>query len=256
MTWGHPLTTGIPTLDYFISSADLEPADAQAHYTEALVRLPHLANYYFRPDPPASAKTRADFGLADTAHVYACLQSLFKLHPDDDALFAAILRRDPRGTLLLLEGQFPHWTELTRRRFRESIPDVADRIEFVAHQAPPDFSRLLATVDVLLDPLHFGGGDTSYQSFAVGTPIVTLPGGFLRSRITYALYRTMGLSDCIATSADDYVERAVRLGTVRAWNQQVRACILSANHAIYENAAAVREFEAFLSQAVDRLTGS
>jgi protein O-GlcNAc transferase len=216
------------------------------------VRLPHLANYYFRPQPSPSTKTRCDFGLSDEAHVYACLQSLFKFHPDDDAVFAQILRRDPQGVLLLLEGQFPNWTALLRTRFRDSMSDVIGRIQFVPQQPPPDFSRLLAEADVLLDPLHFGGGDTSYQSFAVGTPIVTLPGGFLRSRITYALYRAMGISDCIAASVEDYVEVAVRLGTDRQRRDCVRDKILSANHAIYENDAGVRELENFLIEAVGR----
>ena len=253
VTWGHPLTTGIPTIDYFISSEDLEPADAQAHYTERLVRLPHLANHYFRPKPSTSTKTREDFGLPVGVDLYACLQSLFKLHPDDDDVFASILRRDPRGRLVLLEGNYPHWTHLIRERFGQAAPDVADRLMFVSQQPPDDFSRLLATVDVLLDPQHFGGGDTSYQSFAVGAPVVTLPGGFLRSRITYALYRTMGVDDCVAADTGDYVERAVRLGTDPEWNRQVRQRILAANHLIYENDAGVRELEQFLVDAVARV---
>jgi predicted O-linked N-acetylglucosamine transferase (SPINDLY family) len=255
VTWGHPLTTGIPTIDYFISSEDLEPAGADAHYTERLARLPGLANYYFRPEPSTSVRSPAEFGLPEDAHVYACLQSLFKLHPDDDDLWAEILRRDPQSRLVLLEGNFTNWTRLARARFARSIPDVADRIVFISHQPPAEFSRLLSLVDVLLDPLHFGGGDTSYQSFAVGTPVVTLPGGFLRSRITYALYRAMGLDECVATSAADYVERAVRLGTDREHRERVRAKILAANHAVYENPAAVEYFENFLLDAVGKSMG-
>jgi predicted O-linked N-acetylglucosamine transferase (SPINDLY family) len=250
VTWGHPLTTGIPTLDYFVSSRDLDPPGAESHYTEKLARLGHLANYYFRPEV-SPTKTRRDFGLPGEAHLYASLQSLFKFHPDDDAVFAEILRRDPRGVLVLLEGNYPSWTELLRRRLRGSIPDDFERIVFVPQQTPADFSRLLAVVDVCLDPLHFGGGDTSYQSFAVGAPVVTLPGGFLRGRITYALYRAMGVDDPIARDVDDYVARAVRLGTDSAWRETVRAKILAANHKIFESLAGVRDLEAFLIQAVN-----
>ncbi len=253
VTWGHPLTTGIPTIDTFISSDDLETPGAESHYTEALVRLPRLAVVYFRPEPSTSTKTRRDFGWSDQAHVYACLQAPFKLHPDDDAVFAQILRRDPLGTLVLLEGLSPNWSALLRARFARSIGDVAGRIQFVPQQPPPDFSRLLAAVDVLLDPLHFSGGDTSYQSFAVGTPIVTLPGEFLRSRITYALYRAMGIECCVAHSAEDYVARAVRLGTDEAWRRHVRSQILAANHAIYEDPSGVRALEEFLVGRVELL---
>ena len=96
VTWGHPLTTGIETIDYFLSSADLEPPHADDHYTEKLVRLSHLTNYYYRPDPPALTKSRSDFGFADEDHVYLCPQNLFKLHPENDVVFGEILRRDPR----------------------------------------------------------------------------------------------------------------------------------------------------------------
>src|SRR5262249_9771021 len=58
VTWGHPVTTGIPALDYFISSDLLEADGAESHYTEKLVRLKTLAVYYDRPAPPASAKGR------------------------------------------------------------------------------------------------------------------------------------------------------------------------------------------------------
>ena len=40
--WGHPETSGLPTLDGFLSAELFEPPDAQDHYTEPLVRLPNL----------------------------------------------------------------------------------------------------------------------------------------------------------------------------------------------------------------------
>ena len=62
-SWGHPETSGLPTLDYFLSSDLMEPPDAQAYYTEKLVRLPNLSIYY---EPVASepvSVTRAELGL-------------------------------------------------------------------------------------------------------------------------------------------------------------------------------------------------
>lgn len=250
VTWGHPLTTGIPTLDYFISSDDLEPPGSESQYSEQLVRLPCLAVHYFSPPRSTSTRTRADFGLDPQARVYACLQSPFKLHPDDDRLWAEILRRDPQARLLLLEGQFPEWGQQLRARFSRSMSDVAGRIQFVEQQPPREFARLLELVDVLLDPVHFCGGETSYQSFAVGTPVVTQPGGFLRNRITYALYRAMGISDGIAESGEDYIARALRLAGDREYREQVRSKIFAAHGAIFENDAGVRALEAFLIRVV------
>ena len=248
VTWGHPLTTGIPAVDYFVSSDALETPGSEDQYTEQLVRLPRLANYYFRPSPPASTWTRLDYGFGDGQTVYACLQSPFKLHPDDDEVFAAILDADPAGILLLLESPFRHWTEIVQARFARSMPHLAHRIRFVPQQPPDEFSKLLSLVDALLDPLHFGGGETTYQSFAVGAPVVTLPSRFLRGRITAALYRQLGVDAVIATDVNDYVAKALRLANDRPWRKMISDAISDQSPAIYENLAGVNALEDFLEQ--------
>jgi protein O-GlcNAc transferase len=253
--WGHPDTTGIPNLDYFLSSVALEPEGAEEHYTEKLVKLPSLTNYYVRPQLDLPALTRADFGLSAGLTLYVCPQSLFKIHPEFDAILGGILRADPRGRIVFTEGAEPHWTALLTERFQRNLPDVAKRILFVGRQTPNRFLHLLANCDVMLDPIHFGGGNTSYEGFAVGIPIVTMPGRFLRSRLTYAMYRQMDIDDCVAESADDYVRRAVRLGVEGGYGQLIRDEILSRNDALYENAGAVRELERFFLDAVAKARG-
>jgi len=249
-TWGHPVTSGIETIDYFISSEHLETAQAEQHYSESLVRLKTLPIYYYRPELPAPLKGRGNFGLGDEAHVYACPQSLFKLHPEFDEIVGAILRGDPRGTLVLSQGTVEHWHQLLRQRFAATLADVVDRIHFHAPLSRPDYLTLLALADVLLDPLHFGGGNTSYEGLAFGVPIVTMPSQFLRGRITLALYEQMGVLDCVAHSPQEYIAIALRLGTDPAYRQTIRAKILAANGVLYENAAGIRELEQFFQRAV------
>src|SRR5262249_36956635 len=96
VTWGHPVTTGVPNIDYFLSSELLEADDADGHYTEHLVRLPSLPTYYYRPQMPPQSRSRADYGLPGEGSLYLCPQSLFKFHPDFDVLLGAILSRDPK----------------------------------------------------------------------------------------------------------------------------------------------------------------
>jgi predicted O-linked N-acetylglucosamine transferase (SPINDLY family) len=250
VTWGHPVTSGIPTLDYFLSSDLLEADGADEHYTERLVRLKTLPIYYYRPRLPEPLPGRDRFGLPDDRTLYACPQSLFKLHPDFDGLLGGILRGDPRGLVVLLHGRHPHWDELLRQRFAATIPDVVDRVRFLPPLAHADFLALGAIADVLLDPPHFGGGNTSYEALAAGTPIVTLPSPYLRGRITLALYRQMGVLECVASGPEDYVAKAVRLGTDADYRAAVRARLRAASEVLYENPAGVRELEGFLRKVV------
>lgn len=249
VTWGHPVTTGNTSVDYFISSELLETPEADAHYSERLVRLANLGTYYYRPVAPSVPRTREHFGLDANRHVYLCPQTLFKLHPEFDPLVAEILRRDPLGDLVLLQGRHDAWTKLVRERFARTMPDVADRVRFLPPWPRGDFMHLNRLADVSLDTLHFGGGNTTYEALAVGTPVVTLPGPFLRSRIALALYRKMNLLDCVADSAEQYVELAVRLGTNVEARRAMSERIEKASDALFEDPAELREFERFLTWA-------
>ena len=62
-SWGHPETSGLPTMDYFLSSDLMEPPDADAFYTEKLVRLPNLSIYYEPVDTEPVEVTREELGL-------------------------------------------------------------------------------------------------------------------------------------------------------------------------------------------------
>ncbi|HYV38113.1 MAG TPA: tetratricopeptide repeat protein [Gemmataceae bacterium] len=248
--WGHPVTTGIDTIDYFLSAEALEIDEADQHYTESLVRLKCLPVFYYRPELTVPPKRKADFSFAAEDHLYGCPQTLFKFHPEFDGVLAAILRGDPRGKLVLIEGKHPHWAELLRQRFALTMPDVVDQIRFLPVQSRPDFLGLLAMCDVLLDPLHFGGGNSSYEALAFGTPIVTLPSKFLRGRITLALYKQMGVMDCVAQSTQEYINIALQLGTDRAYRETIQRIILGASAVLYENSAGIRDLEEFLRRAV------
>jgi predicted O-linked N-acetylglucosamine transferase (SPINDLY family) len=248
VTWGHPVTTGLPTIDYFVSSELVEPADAEAHYSERLARLPSLGTYYYRPELPPSPKPRRAFGLDDEHHWYLCPQTLFKFHPDFDELLAEILRRDSRGRIAIIQGRYEHWTELLVRRMHRTMADCVNRVHLVPSQARPDFLSLLAACDVMLDTLHFGGGNTSFEALALGTPVVTLPSPYLRGRITYACYQQMGVLDCVARDRAHYVDLAVRLGTDADFREHVRVQIDAAAGALFEDITAVRAIEQFFQK--------
>src|SRR5208337_622738 len=92
-SWGHPETSGMPTLDFFISSDLMEPDEASKHYSETLIRLPHLSVYYAEPRKTIVEKKRSEFGLRSDATVFWCGQSLFKYLPQYDFVFADIAAR-------------------------------------------------------------------------------------------------------------------------------------------------------------------
>src|SRR5258708_13580 len=124
--WGHPDTTGLPTLDYFVSAEMFEPEGAARRYTEQLVQLPRIPCCFDPPELPSEAVSREAVGLPPTAPLYGCPQTLFKLHPDFDAVLAAIAAGDPDGHIVLPAADQPGWTAAVQARWRETFPIPLD----------------------------------------------------------------------------------------------------------------------------------
>ena len=204
--------------------------------------------YYYRPQ--ASVGERQDFGLPAHGNLYLCPQTLFKFHPDFDALLAGILRADPESRLVLIDDVSKHLRQRLHSRFAASMPDVAQRIVFLPRQSGEAFSRLVAACDVMLDTLHFNGMNTSLEAFAAGTPVVTLATELQRGRHTAGMYRRMQIDDAVALDAEDYVRIAVSLGRERDRRQALSRKILERSEVLFEDARVVREFERFFRAAV------
>ena len=252
--WGHPVTTGIPAIDYFLSSEDMEVPEADDHYSERLIRLPHLPAFYKRP-PTVSPADRAHFELPEDGRLYVIPQTLFKFHPDFDPVLGNILRQDPDGHLVLISGNRESWNELLRERFQATFPDQADRVIFIPRMNSADFVRLMGIADALLDTSHFCGGFSSTEAFAAGHPIVTWPGTFMRGRVTYAQYKAMGISELIAEDGESYVALALRLAQDLEFREEMKNRVAENSTVLFENFEAVRELERFFTAALDAARG-
>ncbi|THD58133.1 glycosyltransferase family 41 protein [Phenylobacterium sp.] len=219
-SWGHPSTTGLPTIDAYLSSDAMEPGDADAHYTERLIRLPGLSTRFEVPAAPTSA-SRSALGLPEDAVVYWCGQSLYKYLPVHDGVFAEIAARVPKSRFVFVE--FPGSPPLTARfqdrlavAFAERGLDASNHCAVLPRMTPQDFRAATGCAEVMLDSIGWSGCNSVLDAFAHGVPVITLPGDTLRSRHAAAMLRTVGVEDLVCATSADYVEAAVTLGLDKA----------------------------------------
>lgn len=254
VAWGHPVSTGLPTIDYFLSAESMEPANAQAHYSERLVTLP--GNGVCLPEPALAVPSlrRDDFGIPEGRSLYLSPQSLFKYLPDHDDIYARIAEIDADALFAFSEGQYPVNTRTFRMRlegeFRRRGLDPDFHVKFLPRLEFTQFLALLKTGDAMLDTIGWSGGQTSYDAIACGLPVVTLPGEAMRGRQTCGMLRTLGIEDTIATDRDDYVRIAARLGQDRAWRDDVASRIRERRHLLFNDTRCVKSLEAFYRWAV------
>lgn len=246
--WGHPVTTGHASIDTFFSSAAMEPEDAQAHYVERLVLLPGIGTRYARPAAPDDG-TRAAFGLPEDGTLFLCPQTHYKIHPDNDALYARVLAANPHARLVLFQGQHPRMTATYRARFEAVLEargvDPA-RLVFLPIVAHDDYMRINALCDAMLDTLHWSGGNTSLDAIAAGLPIVTLPGRFMRGRQSYGMLKLMGLGDLVARDEDDYVRIATRFAAEPGYREAISVRVRERQGKVFDDPRGIEVFAKFL----------
>jgi protein O-GlcNAc transferase len=224
--WGHPVTTGSSEIDYFLTCDAMEPDDAAAHYAERLLMLPGIGTRYAMPMSVDASISRESFALSRDQHLYICPQSLFKIHPDNDAIYIDIITRDTKAVLLFFQSDQPAVTEAFSQRLARGMAEHAiaprNQIKFLPRMDAASFRGALSIADVMLDTLHWSGGNTSLDALSVAAPIVSLPGEFMRGRQTAAMLRAMDAHELIADNRAAYVEHALALAGDAAMRDGLR----------------------------------
>lgn len=246
--WGHPVTSGLATIDYRFSCSDMEPGDGDSHYSETLVGLPGIGTCYARPALP-EAGTRSSLGLPEGRHLYLFPQSLFKIHPDNDRLLAQVLSRDPDATLVMFQAR----NEFAQVAFQARLGPVLthhgvspQRVVMLSFLTHDDYLRVNMHADVMLDCLHWSGGNTSLDAIAAGLPMVTLPGRFMRARQSAGMLRRLEVPELIAGDEADYRDIALRLGSDKPWREQMSRRIVAGHGRLFDDSEPMAALESFL----------
>jgi protein O-GlcNAc transferase len=249
---GHPVTTGLTTIDYFLSSELMEPPNGDDHYTEKLVRLPNLSVYYEPTGILRASMSREEVGLRSDACVFWCGQSLFKYLPQHDEVFPRIARE-----VLGCQFVFIDMQDTQRAKFegRLNRAFAAHGLQFDDHcvilrpLSPERFAAVLGLSDVFLNSISWSGFNTTMESLEHDLPILTMATGFMRGRHTLGIAKMMGLNEAIASTLDEYVKRAIQLGNDPMERATMRRKIAERKAQVYRDASAIRALEAFLEQA-------
>lgn len=249
-TWGHPVTTGLPTIDAFLSADAMEPADAQDHYTERLVRLPGLGVCYEPLRVADEAIDLAAWGLPADRPLLLSPGMPFKYAPRDDALWARIAQRAPGAHLVFFQSGPPLSNAALRERLERAF--AAHGLDFAAHASflpmlpRPQFFALMRRATLFLDTIGFSGFNTVMQAVECALPVVTVEGGALRGRFGSGVLRELGLADCVAPDAAGYADIAVSLVHDAARRESVRARMAAGRARVFGTEAPVRALESFL----------
>ena len=91
-SWGHPETTGLPTIDYYISATAFEPKNSENYYSEKLIKLPHLGSCYTKKNVAPAIINLETLGIKKSSPLLLCPGTPFKYSPSTDWVFVKIAK--------------------------------------------------------------------------------------------------------------------------------------------------------------------
>jgi protein O-GlcNAc transferase len=209
---GYPNTTGMRAIDYRITDGVADPpGQTDSLHRERLVRLDSCFLCFQPPDdapaatpPPARAAGHVTFGS---------FNMLPKVTPGVIELWSKVLAAVP-GSRIVLKAKGTG-DPIVCRRLTEAFAARGVAPERVS-LLPPEASTAAhlaryAEVDVALDTFPYHGTTTTCEAMWMGVPTVTLAGRTHVSRVGLSLLSSVGLSDLVADSPEQYVRLAAAL---------------------------------------------
>jgi protein O-GlcNAc transferase len=250
--WGHPVTTGLPSMNMFLSGELLEGQGAERHYRERLIRLPGTGVC----TELAAVRAQRWNGPERQGRIvrFALCQQPIKFDPADDVLLARIAKDAGPSEFWLASSRTHPWATAKLRdrlaaAFRTQGLDPDTYLRVMPWLPHGQFQGFLDEMDIFLDCPAFSGYTTAWAAIQRGLPIVTWEGEFLRQRLAAGLLRQIEITDGIALSRDQYVQIAVRWAeecTQTDLRTARREAIRRAAPRADGNRSAVRAFEQVL----------
>jgi predicted O-linked N-acetylglucosamine transferase (SPINDLY family) len=248
-SWGHPETTGIETIDYFISAEDLEPENAEENYSEKIFLLPNLGAYFLpSTNLPRDLKLE-NLGLTDDIPLILCPGSPSKYNPENDLVFVEIAKKLGQCQLIFFNFE-SKLTQILRGRlekiFEANNLIFTDYVRFIPFLSKENFYGLMKQSDLYLDTIGFSGFNTAMQAIECNLPIVTKDGKFMRGRLASGILKRLGLGSLVAKTNADYVLLAVELITNQTKASEIRQQIEQKKEILFRDLQPVHCLEEFL----------
>ena len=208
-TWlGYWGTTGLPVMDYVIADPISINAQVAQQFTEQVASMPHTRMCFTAP--PYDIAVNA-LPAEKAGHItFGCYQNYTKVTDAVLALWGQVFQQLPTATLRWQCKAFNDEAaraETVHKLLQAGI--VAERCELLGMVTREAYLNSHHDVDMILDTFPFSGGTTTCEALWMGVPTLTLSGDTLIGRQGASMLTCAGLTDWVAETAEQYVQKAL-----------------------------------------------
>ncbi len=251
---GYAGTLGTSYMDYLIADRIVVPEESRGDYAEHIVYLPHS----FQPNDRSRriaehCFSRSELGLPDTAFVFCCFNTVYKIQPAIFGCWMRILQQVRESVLWLAQMEQRAVAILRAEAQRRGIDPV--RLIFAPKMpAIEDHLARYRAADLFLDTLPYGAHATASDALWAGLPLLTIRGNAFAARVGASLLSALELEELITASLPEYEQLAVALAMDRPRLYSLRARLAAARLSapLFDTEAYTRSLEAAYEAMLER----
>jgi predicted O-linked N-acetylglucosamine transferase (SPINDLY family) len=186
---------------------------------------------------------------------FGAFNNYAKLSPSILSLWAQILHKVPHSKLLVKATSLDD--AATRQLLVERFAKLgisSERLILTGYAlAMTDHLGMYSQVDLALDSFPYNGATTTCESLWMGVPVVTLVGETHVSRMGLSILSTLGLTELIAQTEEEYINICINLAYDLSYLQQLRETMRARmeSSALMEAASFTRQLEAIYRKIWD-----
>ncbi len=207
---GSGYTSGLSAIDYFLTDEIVAPQGSEHLFSEKIWRINDYC-YFCYEEKAKMGKVGPLPALAKGYITFGTLTRSIRINDRVIKVWAEILKRVKNSKLVINSSDFNHYK--TKRmiisKFKEYEVD-SDRLE-IGYQSPP--WDLMRQIDIALDCFPHNSGTTLIEHLFMGNPFITFSNRPGVGKIGSSILSAIGHSEWIATTEDEYVQKAVNLAS-------------------------------------------
>lgn len=250
-SWGHPETTGIPSIDFFLSAQLLEPNNASQFYSEKLTSLPNLGTYFENAVIQSTPPNLEALDINPSLPILLCAGSPSKYSPIHDWVFVEIAKKLNQCQFVFFNFD-ENLTSILKERLRITFAnaqlDANQFLRFIPFLRKEEFHGLMQEADLYLDTIGFSGFNTAMQAIACNLPVITVEGSKMRGRLGSGILDRIGLRELICPSDTAYIDLVVQLIQNQELLSYYRDKIAKSKSILFADLEPIKALEDFLIQ--------
>lgn len=253
-SWGHPETTGLPTIDYFISAEYTEELGSEDKYSEKLLKLDNLGCYFEPPSLNLAEYNFKENSINTNSKIFLCLGYSNKYHPDNDDVFIILAKKFTDYQFVFIKdiwGQYKILEDRLNKKFHKNNLNSSNSIKFIPYPTRDGFNTLMRNSRLLLDTIYFSHFNTSMQALGNTLPVVTIKGRFMRARATSGMLKMIGINELIALDKSTYINTIIRLTEDDDYYNLIKKNIINNVNLLYKDILPIRTLEKFFIEKLN-----